>query len=104
MRAARDRQAARRLRARSSRRSSTSFTTSIRRARHGSPPRSENGRFTVATDQPHVKVAWRITGHQRIDDRRRRSNEDGSSQAVHPGPGIQYVPGWQPRGTGDDGG
>ena len=22
----------------------------------------ENGRFTVATDQPHVKVAWRITG------------------------------------------
>jgi Tol biopolymer transport system component len=26
---------------------------------------------------------------------------DGSDpQAVHPGPGIQYVPGWQPRGTG----
>ena len=22
----------------------------------------ENGRFTVATDQPHVKVAWRISG------------------------------------------
>lgn len=21
----------------------------------------ENGRFTVATDQPHVKVAWRIS-------------------------------------------
>jgi hypothetical protein len=21
------------------------------------------GRFTIATDQPHVKVAWRITGH-----------------------------------------
>jgi hypothetical protein len=24
----------------------------------------ENDRFTVATDQPHVKVAWRITGHR----------------------------------------
>jgi len=24
----------------------------------------ENGRFTVATDQPHVKVAWRITGRK----------------------------------------
>jgi hypothetical protein len=21
----------------------------------------ENGRFTIATDQPHVKVAWRLT-------------------------------------------
>jgi hypothetical protein len=21
----------------------------------------ENGRFTIATDQPHVKVAWRIS-------------------------------------------
>jgi TolB protein len=29
---------------------------------------------------------------------------DGSDrEAVHPGPGIQFVPGWQPRGTGDDG-
>jgi hypothetical protein len=25
----------------------------------------EEGRFTIATDEPHVKVAWRITGHQR---------------------------------------
>ena len=24
----------------------------------------ENGRFTVATEQPHVKVAWRLTGHR----------------------------------------
>jgi len=24
----------------------------------------ENGRFTVATDEPHVKVAWRISGRQ----------------------------------------
>jgi Tol biopolymer transport system component len=27
----------------------------------------------------------------------------GDAQAVHPG-GLQFVPGWQPRGTGDDGG
>ena len=25
----------------------------------------EDGRFTIATDQPHVKVAWRVTGHKR---------------------------------------
>ena len=25
----------------------------------------EDGRFTIATDQPHVKVAWRITGYSR---------------------------------------
>jgi hypothetical protein len=24
----------------------------------------ENGRFTIQTDEPHVKVAWRITGHR----------------------------------------
>ena len=24
----------------------------------------EDGRFTIATDEPHVKVAWRITGHR----------------------------------------
>jgi hypothetical protein len=24
----------------------------------------ENGRFTIATDQPHVKVAWRISRRQ----------------------------------------
>ena len=24
----------------------------------------ENGRFTIATDQPHVKVAWRIRGRR----------------------------------------
>jgi hypothetical protein len=23
----------------------------------------ENGRFTLATEQPHVKVAWRSSGH-----------------------------------------
>ena len=36
--------------------------------RDGEPPSSaritaelENGRFTIATEQPHVKVAWRIS-------------------------------------------
>jgi hypothetical protein len=24
----------------------------------------EDGRFTIATDKPHVKVAWRVTGHR----------------------------------------
>lgn len=24
----------------------------------------ENGRFTIATDEPHVKVAWRLTGRR----------------------------------------
>ena len=23
-----------------------------------------DGRFTIATDQPHVKVGWRVTGHR----------------------------------------
>jgi hypothetical protein len=25
----------------------------------------DGGRFTIQTEQPHVKVAWRITGHPR---------------------------------------
>ena len=24
----------------------------------------ENGRFTIRTDEPHVKVAWRLTGRR----------------------------------------
>ena len=31
------------------------------------------------------------------------SSNGADAQAVHPGPGLQYVPGWQPRGTGADG-
>ena len=30
------------------------------------------GRFTIATDQPHVKVAWRITGRTQQRERRFR--------------------------------
>jgi hypothetical protein len=32
----------------------------------------KDGRFTIASDQPHVKVAWRLTGHRRAGDRRQR--------------------------------
>jgi len=32
----------------------------------------DHGRFTIATDQPHVKVAWRISG------RRPEAHEEGS--------------------------
>jgi hypothetical protein len=28
-----------------------------------------DGRFTIATDEPHVKVAWRVTHSARRDDR-----------------------------------
>jgi Tol biopolymer transport system component len=31
------------------------------------------------------------------------SSNGGDAQAVQPGPGVQFVPGWQPRGTGDGG-
>ena len=27
----------------------------------------ENGRFTIATDQPHVKVAWRVLDRRATD-------------------------------------
>ena len=33
----------------------------------------EDGRFTIATDEPHVKVAWRVTGgHSSKHERRKR--------------------------------
>ncbi|HJQ49259.1 MAG TPA: hypothetical protein VJ838_01960 [Gaiellaceae bacterium] len=30
------------------------------------------------------------------------ASDGGDPQAVHPGPGVQFVPGWQPRGTGTE--
>jgi hypothetical protein len=33
----------------------------------------ENGCFTIATDQPHVKVAWRVTGQPRHRQQREES-------------------------------
>jgi hypothetical protein len=37
----------------------------------------KNGRFTVATDQPHVKVAWRISGRQTASHASHRQPEEG---------------------------
>jgi hypothetical protein len=36
----------------------------------------ENGRFTVATEQPHVKVAWRISGRLSAGHPRHRQQEE----------------------------
>lgn len=37
----------------------------------------ENGRFTLATEQPHVKVAWRISGHVPAGQPEHRQHEEG---------------------------
>jgi hypothetical protein len=39
----------------------------------------EDGRFTIATDEPHVKVGWRIRGHRRAG---RRDSGDGTGPSV----------------------
>jgi hypothetical protein len=36
----------------------------------------DNGRFTVATDQPHVKVAWRVSGRRGASHLRHRQQEE----------------------------
>jgi hypothetical protein len=36
-----------------------------------------NGRFTVATDQPHVKVAWRVSGRPPASHTPHRQQEEG---------------------------
>ena len=36
----------------------------------------ENGRFTVATDQPHVKVAWRVSGRPPASHTPHRQQEE----------------------------
>jgi hypothetical protein len=36
----------------------------------------ENGRFTIATDQPHVKVAWRLTGSRPAGGQPSRQQEE----------------------------
>ena len=37
----------------------------------------ENGRFTLATDQPHVKVAWRVSGSPPAGQTLHRQQEEG---------------------------
>ena len=36
----------------------------------------DDGHFTIATDQPHVKVAWRITGQQGAGNQPDREKEE----------------------------
>ena len=36
----------------------------------------ENGRFTVATEQPYVKVAWRISGRSPACQQRHRQQKE----------------------------
>jgi hypothetical protein len=36
----------------------------------------KHGRFTIATDQPHVKVAWRISGHRPAGHPRHRQQKE----------------------------
>jgi hypothetical protein len=36
----------------------------------------ERGRFTIATEQPHVKVAWRITSRPPADDPAHRQHKE----------------------------
>ena len=36
----------------------------------------EDGRFTIATDQPHVKVAWRIRGRRPTGRETQRNEEE----------------------------
>ena len=36
----------------------------------------EHGRFTIATEQPHVKVAWRISGRPAGQPRHRQQEEE----------------------------
>jgi hypothetical protein len=36
----------------------------------------KDGRFTIATDQPHVKVAWRISGRAPAGHGRHRQQEE----------------------------
>ena len=37
----------------------------------------DDGRFTIATDEPHVKVAWRIEGRPAAGKPRQAQQEEG---------------------------
>jgi hypothetical protein len=43
----------------------------------------EDGRFTIATDEPHVKVGWRIRGRRRAGP---RDSGDGRGRSVESDP------------------
>jgi hypothetical protein len=38
----------------------------------------KDGRFTIATDEPHVKVAWRIRGRRPASQQPHRQQEEGT--------------------------
>jgi TolB protein len=68
-----------------------------------------SGQHAVTTGATYYGTAWSPDGTRiaTLDWPSRTvytvDATDGShAQAVHPGPGPQYVPGWQPRGTGSD--
>jgi hypothetical protein len=37
-----------------------------------------DGRFTIATDEPHVKVAWRVSGRRPASHQPRPQQEEGT--------------------------
>ena len=37
-----------------------------------------DGRFTIATDEPHVKVAWRVSGRRPASHQPRPQHEEGT--------------------------
>ena len=38
----------------------------------------EDGRFTIATDEPHVKVAWRLRGRRPASQQPHPQHEEGT--------------------------
>ena len=38
----------------------------------------KDGRFTIATDEPHVKVAWRVSGRRRASPKPQPQQEEGT--------------------------
>ena len=39
-----------------------------------------DGRFTIATEQPHVKVGWRLTGRSQVGERGQRQAHEEESE------------------------
>jgi Tol biopolymer transport system component len=68
-----------------------------------------SGQHPITTGATYYGTAWSPDGTRiaSIDFPSRTvytvdASNGSDAQAVHPGPGLQYVPGWQPRGTGTD--
>jgi len=68
-----------------------------------------SGQHAITTGATYYGTAWSPDGTRiaSVDFPSRivytvDASNGGDAQAVHPGPGPQFVPGWQPRGTGTD--